>query len=98
MNQGDDARPPGARPQLASKVRLRFDRARGQHMLLYPERGMALNPSAAAIAELCNGQLRVDEIVERLHAANSGADRAALQRDVEAFLSALQARALLRFV
>jgi coenzyme PQQ biosynthesis protein PqqD len=89
--------PDTARPQLASRVRLRFDRARGRHMLLYPERGMALNASAAAIAELCSGELSVAEIVERLHGASGGATRDEVERDVRAFLSALQERALLRF-
>ena len=89
--------PDSARPKLDSRVRLRFDRARGRHMLLYPERGMALNASAAAIAELCNGQYSLAEIVERLHAANSSASRSQIENDVRSFLGALQKRALLRF-
>lgn len=90
--------PDSARPKLDRRVRLRFDRARGRHMLLYPERGMALNPSAAAIAELCSGEYSLAEIVERLHAANSGASRSQIEHDVRSFLRALQERALLRFI
>jgi hypothetical protein len=36
-------------PRLAPRARLRFDRHAGQWLLLYPERGLALNASAAAI-------------------------------------------------
>src|SRR5207302_10969318 len=34
--------PPDAKPALAPKARLRFDRTSGGYMLLYPERGLAL--------------------------------------------------------
>ena len=37
----------GARPRLAPKVRLRWDRKDGRYMLLYPERGLVLNATAA---------------------------------------------------
>ena len=36
-------------PKLAKKARLRFDRHSGKLMLIYPERGLALNESAAKI-------------------------------------------------
>ena len=85
-----------ARPLLAAKVRLRFDRHSGHHMLLYPERGMVLNESAARIAGLCNGDSSVSEIVDRLHADSPGATREQIEADVQAFLQALQERALLR--
>jgi coenzyme PQQ biosynthesis protein PqqD len=86
-----------ARPRLARKARLRFDRRRGQHMLLYPERGMALSASAAAIAELCTGELTVREIAARLAAANSGASPQQIASDVRGFLSALAERALVEW-
>ena len=34
--------------------------------LLYPERGLALNPTAANILNLCDDELTVDGIVEKL--------------------------------
>jgi pyrroloquinoline quinone biosynthesis protein D len=86
-----------ARPRLASKARLRFDRHERRHVLLYPERGMLLNASAAAIAALCTGEHTVDAIVERLHAANGGANRGDIERDVQTFLSALLDRSLVQF-
>jgi coenzyme PQQ biosynthesis protein PqqD len=86
---------PVARPCLASKVRLRFDRHAQQHMLVYPEKGMLLNASAAAIAELCTGEHTVAAIVEQLHAADRSANREQVERDVQAFLHALLTRSLL---
>jgi coenzyme PQQ biosynthesis protein PqqD len=85
-----------ARPLLAAKVRLRFDRHSGRHMLLYPERGMELNESAARIAGLCTGDSTLSEIVARLHGESPGATREQIEADVQAFLQALLERALLR--
>ena len=53
-------------PKLARKARLRFDRHSGGHMIIYPERGLALNESAAAIAKLCDGTRTVAAIVGEL--------------------------------
>ena len=58
--------PPEGRPALVAKARLRYDQVSGGYMLLYPERGLALNPTAAGILKLCDGELTVDAIVERL--------------------------------
>ena len=58
--------PSSGKPALAAKARLRFDKTTGGYLLLYPERGLALNPTAASILKLCNGELTVDGIVERL--------------------------------
>jgi pyrroloquinoline quinone biosynthesis protein D len=57
---------PGARPRLASKVRLRWDSVRGKAMLLYPEGILVLNPTAQAVLELCDGQRTLQEIVKEL--------------------------------
>ena len=86
---------PRARPRLASKVRLRFDRHSQQHMLVYPDRGMLLNPSAASILELCSGENSLQAIVEQLTAASGGA-ASQVEADVQSFLGALLERALIR--
>lgn len=88
--------PAGARPLLAAKVRLRFDRHSGQHLLLYPERGLSLNASAARIAELCTGEHTLEQIIAQLHADSPGATREKIEADVQAFLSALLERALIK--
>ncbi|WP_394835134.1 pyrroloquinoline quinone biosynthesis peptide chaperone PqqD [Pendulispora rubella] len=82
-------------PKLAKKARLRFDRHQGQHMLLYPERGLLLSASAAAIAERCDGTRTVSEIVQQLAAATEGASAERIERDVVEFLEDLAARGLL---
>lgn len=87
---------PLARPRLASKVRLRFDRHAQRHMLIYPERGMVLNDSAARIAELCTGEHTLAAIVERLLEERAGATREQIARDVQVFLEQLAARALIQ--
>jgi pyrroloquinoline quinone biosynthesis protein D len=65
-------------------------------MLIYPDRGMVLNPSAAAILELCTGEHDVAEIVGALHARADGATRMELERDVVAFLDSMLERMLVR--
>jgi len=75
-------------PKLARRARLRFDEREQKHMLLYPERGLLLNASAAAIVELCDGTRTVDEIVEALASA-SGAPRDRIAADVAALLASL---------
>lgn len=55
-----------SRPQLASHVRLTFDRVRERHVLLGPESVSVLNPTGAAVLGLCDGRRTVAEIVEEL--------------------------------
>lgn len=85
-----------ARPRLAPKARVRRDRHTGRTMLLYPERGLALNETAAAIVELCTGEATVNAIIDEL-CARYGADRrGALATEVLAFLGQLVDRNLVR--
>ena len=55
------------RPCLARHVRLAFDPAREQHVLLTPESVTVLNGTAAAVLGLCDGQRTVSDIVAALH-------------------------------
>jgi coenzyme PQQ biosynthesis protein PqqD len=85
-----------SRPRLAGKARLRRDRVTGKSLLLYPERGLALNDTAAEILGLCTGERSVAEIIEEL-VGKYGADRReALTGEVRAFLQSLVERNLLR--
>lgn len=86
-----------ARPRLSQQVQLRFDRHAQQFMLLYPERGLTLNASAAEIARLCTGEHTLSEIVTRLAEAHPDVAPEQLTREVHAFVEALAARALIRF-
>jgi coenzyme PQQ biosynthesis protein PqqD len=77
---------------------LKWDRTEGRYLLLYPERGLALNDSAAAILKLCDGSRSVDEIVAKLAAApdrpNQARHTIAVHRDVAEFLDEMLRRGL----
>lgn len=77
-------------PKLAKKARLRFDRHSGKHMLVYPERGLELNESAAAIVKRCDGSRSVLAIVEEL-SKETGAD---VKDDVIAVIDDLRKKGL----
>jgi len=83
------------RPRIASKARLRYDRKAERYMLLYPEKGLVLNPTAAEIAKLCTGEHSVAAIVAQL-ASRYGKDAAAIESEVMKFLSSLAERGLLQ--
>ena len=85
-----------ARPRLAPKVRLRFDRKSARFMLLYPERGMVLNPTAAEIVKRCTGELTVAEIIAQLAEQYVAQSREAIEREVVQFLDAMTDRGLVR--
>lgn len=87
---------PASRPRLASKARVRFDRRGQQYMLLYPEKGLALNSTAAAVVRLCTGEHTVEAIVDRLAAESGGEPRERVEREIVAFLQALADRGLVK--
>jgi pyrroloquinoline quinone biosynthesis protein D len=80
--------------RLAPKARLRFDRLRKQHMLLYPERGLVLSPTAADVVALLDEGRPVAAIVDKMLAKYDTADRAAIERDVLELLRELADRGL----
>ena len=86
---------PASRPKLASKARLRWDTREGKHFLLYPERGLLLNATAAEIVGLCTGEHTVDGIVDQLAEKYPGKARAEIEHEVTAFLAQIQSRGLL---
>jgi coenzyme PQQ biosynthesis protein PqqD len=85
-----------SRPRVAAKARLRFDRQAQQYLLLYPEKGLALNPTAAAILKLCTGEHTVDAIVDRLVALHPAESREAIEGQVLAFLRTMADRGLVQ--
>jgi coenzyme PQQ biosynthesis protein PqqD len=84
-----------SRPVLASKARLRFDRKSSRYMLLYPERGLVLNPTAADVLQRCDGERTVSAIVAEL-ATRYGQAPPAVEREVMAFLQTMADRGLVR--
>ena len=53
-------------PKLAGKARIKFDKVRGKHLLLLPEKVVVMNETAASILILCDGSLTVHSIVEKI--------------------------------
>ena len=88
--------PPEGKLALASKARLRFDQTSGGYLLLYPERGLALNATAANILKLCDGELTVDGIVEKLRREYLDRSGEELRHDVLEFLEEMARRGLLQ--
>jgi pyrroloquinoline quinone biosynthesis protein D len=79
------------RPRLAAGARLQYDEVRGEHVLLVPEGLVRLNPTAAEVLELCDGERALDEIVSALSARYDGFD---LRDDVRELVDAMMQRGL----
>jgi pyrroloquinoline quinone biosynthesis protein D len=79
-------------PRLVTGARLRYDEVREEHLLLVPEGAVRLNPSAAQILELCDGEHSLEEIVGVLTARYNGSDVAA---DVRGLVDAMAQKGLL---
>jgi pyrroloquinoline quinone biosynthesis protein D len=80
------------RPRLAIGARLRYDEVREEHLLLIPEGAVRLNPTAAEVLELCDGERSLDDIVGVLAARYTSAD---LRDDVRGLVEAMAQRGLL---
>jgi coenzyme PQQ biosynthesis protein PqqD len=88
---------PDSRVSLARQARLKLDPRTGRQILLYPEKGLDLNDTAARVADLCREERAVRDIVERMVAAaiDSPIARRQIEDEVLAFLRALEDRGLL---
>ena len=84
------------RPKLAAKARLRWDRQASRHLLLYPERGLVLNPTAADVVQLCTGANTVSAIVDQLSAKYAPQPRDDVEREILTLLRRLAERGLIR--
>jgi pyrroloquinoline quinone biosynthesis protein D len=79
------------RPRLVTGARLRYDDVREEHVLLIPEGVVRLNPSAAEVLALCDGERSLDDIAGALSARYEGAD---VCDDVFELLEAMAQRGL----
>jgi pyrroloquinoline quinone biosynthesis protein D len=86
--------PPEARPRLNPKVRVQTDKVSGKPALLYPEGVLLLNPTGAAIVELCDGSHPFATLVAAL-AERYSAPPDVLSGDVAEYLNRLRDRGLL---
>ncbi|HWX50329.1 MAG TPA: pyrroloquinoline quinone biosynthesis peptide chaperone PqqD [Roseomonas sp.] len=84
-----------AAPSLAPQVRLRHDAARGQWVLLAPERVVVLDEIAHAILSRVDGQTRIEAIVAAL-AREYDAAEAEIATDVREALEDLHRKGLVR--
>jgi coenzyme PQQ biosynthesis protein PqqD len=64
---------------------------REEHLLLIPEGAVRLNPTAAEVLELCDGERSLDEIVGALSERYQGAD---LRDDVLGLVDGLTEKGL----
>ena len=78
------------RPNLARQVRMEWDPARKQQVLLAPEGVLVLNQTGATILSLCDGERTVVEIVEELRGTYNRVDG----DEVRIFLARLVAKRL----
>jgi pyrroloquinoline quinone biosynthesis protein D len=83
------------RPKLAPKTKLRLDPKTGKHILLYPEKGLLLNPTGTAILQLCTGEHTLSGIVALLCTQFQSTPEQ-LQPEVLAFVKGLLDRGLLQ--
>ena len=79
------------RPRLVTGARLRYDDVREEHVLLIPEGVVRLNPTAAEVLELCDGERSLEEIVGALTVRYEGAD---VRDDVLELVDAMAQRGL----
>ncbi len=77
--------PRRCRPRLRPGVRRQTDRVSGRPALLYPEGVLLLNPTGAAIVELCDGAHTLEDVVAAL-AARFAAPPESIQADVAEYL------------
>jgi pyrroloquinoline quinone biosynthesis protein D len=80
------------RPRLVTGARLRYDEVREEHLLLVPEGAVRLNPTAAEVLGLCDGDRSLDDIVGVLAERYNGSD---VGEDVRGLVDAMTQRGLL---
>ena len=78
---------PTSRARLSRHVRMSFDPVRERHVLLGPESVTVLNPTGAAILELCDGRT-LSELLDALRRRYA----AVPEHEVRAFLERLAER------
>ena len=83
------------KPKLASKTKLRLDPKSGKYILLYPEKGLLLNATGAAILKLCTGERTLSWIISAL-TLEFQSEQAKVQAEVLTFVQGLLDRGLLQ--
>jgi pyrroloquinoline quinone biosynthesis protein D len=79
-------------PRLATGARLRYDEVREEHLLLVPEGAVRLNPTAAEVLGLCDGERSLEAIIVVMTERYRGPD---VSDDVRGLVDAMTERGLL---
>ena len=79
------------RPRLITGARLQYDDVRAEHLLLIPEGVVKLNPTAAEVLALCDGERSLEDISGTLSARYDGAD---VHDDVRELLAGMAEKGL----
>jgi pyrroloquinoline quinone biosynthesis protein D len=85
----------GAKPRLAGKARLKWDKQGNRHVLLFPEAALVLNDTAAETLKLCDGERTLGEIVDLLASKFADESRAIIAEHVSDLLARIRDRGLL---
>ena len=80
------------RPRLVTGARLRYDEVREEHLLLVPEGAVRLNPTAAEVLALCDGERSLEDIAGVLSERYDGSD---VGDDVRGLVDAMTQKGLL---
>ena len=80
------------RPRLVTGARLRYDEVREEHLLLVPEGAVRLNPTAAEVLALCDGERSLEDIARVLSERYDGSD---VGDDVRELVDAMTRKGLL---
>jgi pyrroloquinoline-quinone synthase len=82
------------KPKLAPKAKLRYDRKADRTMLLYPEKGLILNPTAADTVSLCTGESTIAQIALELSKRYKN-ETARIEGDVVSLVGSLAERGVM---
>ena len=79
-------------PRLVTGARLRYDEVREEHLLLVPEGAVRLNPTAAEVLGLCDGDRSLEDIIVAMTERYHGSD---VSDDVRELVDGMTQRGLL---
>jgi pyrroloquinoline quinone biosynthesis protein D len=79
-------------PRLVTGARLRYDEVREEHLLLVPEGAVRLNPTAAEVLGLCDGERSLEDIIGVVTERYRGSD---VSDDVRELVDVMTQRGLL---
>lgn len=79
-------------PCLVTGARLRYDEVREEHLLLVPEGAVRLNPTAAEVLGLCDGERSLEDIIVAMTERYHGSD---VSDDVRELVDGMTQRGLL---